>query len=170
MRDVRGGEENSKLKKLVADLLLKRKLVDAVRGEWEVCQAARHQRADDLYLVHAFRCSAGEPRQANCCLRIATASRMTATICSSEKRPLRIAPFESGAPISQLIDGPKIREQVRLPHNSCHTHNSNSAVPEGGGERSDRGRWNRPNVASLCRREKTSARTFSRACSRVGLR
>jgi hypothetical protein len=37
---------------------------------------------------------------------------MIATICSSEKRPFRIAPSESGEPVSQLIDGPKIRAQV----------------------------------------------------------
>ena len=38
-------------------------------------------------------------------------SRTIATICSSEKRPFRIAPSKSGA-VSQLIDGPKIRGQV----------------------------------------------------------
>src|SRR5207344_559801 len=40
-----------------------------------------------------------------------SASRMIATICSSENRPFRIAPSES-EPVSQLIDGPKIPGQV----------------------------------------------------------
>src|SRR5215203_5150230 len=45
-----------------------------------------------------------------------SASRMIATICSSVKRALRIAPSESGASLSRkvshVISGPKSREQV----------------------------------------------------------
>jgi hypothetical protein len=45
---------------------------------------------------------------------------MIATICSSEKRPFRIAPSESGASL-QLIDGPKIRGQVTSAHQPSTT-------------------------------------------------